>query len=63
MNLLSVLSGLDLLIVKVKPSFAFVNRWSWCGMTQPMVRAVLQIRTRLPQTQLDGLNGSEPTEK
>lgn len=60
---LYVKSGLDLLIVKVTRSFVFVDRWSWCGMTQPMARAVLQIRTRLLQTQLDGLNGSEPIEK
>lgn len=31
-------------------------------MTRPMALvAVLQIRTRLRQTQLDGLNGSEPS--
>lgn len=30
-------------------------------MTQPMARAVLQIQTRLRQTQSDGLSGNEPS--
>lgn len=30
-------------------------------MTQPMARAVLQIRTRLLQTLSDGLDGNEPS--
>lgn len=30
-------------------------------MTRPMARVVLQIQTRLPQTQSDGLTGNEPS--